>query len=119
MGGVIDIARRAARVDPNGFARRIHAHALRHRKINHPPVVAAAEPGAIVATAADREEETLIAAEVHRRDDIGDVHAARNKEWPLVDHAIVQFAGLLVPRVVSEDQLTAQALLEFSYSCIA
>ena len=55
VGGVIDVARRAASIDPNRSARRIDAHALHHRQVDHQTVVAAAEARAVVAAAADRD----------------------------------------------------------------
>ena len=38
----------------------------------------------------------LLAPEVHRRDDVGDVGAARDQQRPLVDHAVVERARLVV-----------------------
>ena len=59
VGGVIDVARRAAGIDPNGAARRIDAHALHQRQVDHQTVVAAAKAGAVVAAAPDGDEQAL------------------------------------------------------------
>ena len=62
VGGVVDVARRAARLDAHRPVRRIDAHALHHRQIDDQAVVAAAEAGAVVAAAADRDQQALLAA---------------------------------------------------------
>ena len=61
----------------------------------------AAEAGAVVAAAADGEEQAVVAAEVHRRDDVGDVDAARDQPRPLVDHAVVERARRVVVGVAA------------------
>ena len=111
VGGVIDVARRAASIDPNGSACRIYAHAFHHREVDHQSVVATAKAGAIVAAAADRDQQALVAAEVHRGDDVGDVHAARDQARPLVDHAVVKSAGSIVVSITWADESSAKALL--------
>ena len=72
---MIDIARRVASINTNGSARRIHAHALHHREVDHQSVVATAKAWAIVAASTDGDKQALVAAEVYRGDDVGDVHA--------------------------------------------
>ena len=112
VGGVIDVARRAAGIDPYGSACRIHAHALHHREVDHQSVVAAAKAWAVVAAAADGDEQALVAAEVHRGDDVGDVHAARDQARPLVDHAVVKSTGGIVVGITWTDESSAKALLQ-------
>ena len=53
-------------------------------------------PGPVVAAAADRDQQALLAPEVHGRDDVGDVGAARDEPRALVDHAVVELARLVV-----------------------
>src|SRR5262249_51657548 len=108
--GVIDVARRAASIHPNGSRCRIHAYTFHHREVNHQSVGAAAEPGAVVAAAGDRDEEILVAAEVHRGDDVGDVHAARNQPQPLVDHAVVKSTGSVIVSITWTDGSSAKVL---------
>ncbi len=91
--------------------RRVDAHAPHHRQVDHQAVVAAAQAGAVVAAAPDGDEQALVAAEVHRGDDVGDVHAARDQARPLVDHAVVQRAGVIVVGVTWTDESSAKALL--------
>jgi hypothetical protein len=52
---------------------------------------------------------------MHRGHNIRHVCAASDHERPLVDHAIVQTAGVIVTLVVGLDKVTAQARLEFFY----
>jgi len=44
-----------------------------------------------------------VAREVHRRDHIGNVSAARDHEWPLVDHTIVDFPSFILYGMVPSD----------------
>ena len=119
VGGVIDVARRAASINPNGSARRIYAHALHHREVDHQSVVATAKAWAIVAAAPDGDEQALVAAEVHRGDDVGDVHAARNQARPLVDHAVVKSTGGIVVSITWTDESSAKALLKGGHDLIS
>ncbi len=41
-------------------------------------------------------QQIVVAAEIDRGDDVGDVGAARDQQRPLVDHAVVELAGLVV-----------------------
>ncbi len=56
-------------------------------------------------------KQALVAAEVHRGDDVGDVHAARNQARPLVDHAVVKSTGSIVVSITWTDESSAKALL--------
>ena len=64
-----------------------------------------------MAASTDGDKQTLVAAEVHRGDDIGDVHAARNQARPLVDHAVVKSTGCIVVSITWTDEPSAKALL--------
>ena len=112
MRCVIDIAGRAAGLDTNGPSRRIHAHALHHRKIDHESVVATAEARAVVTAATNRQQHAIVASEVHGRDDISHVDAARDKTRTLVDHAVVQRACSIVVGIARLNQSSAKILLK-------
>ena len=58
--------------------------------------------------------ELVVAAEIHRGDDVGDIGAARDQQRPLVDHGVVEFARLVVVRMVAPDNRPAKTLSEFS-----
>ena len=74
--GVVDVAGRAAGRDPHrrgaGSTRR-----RAWRQVDHQPVVDAAEPGAVVAAAADRDPQACSRAQADRGDDVGRVDALR------------------------------------------
>ena len=113
MGGVIDVAGGAAGPTRTVRLRRIDAHALHRRQVDDQSVVDAAEPGSVVAAAANGDGKLVVAAEIHRRDHVGDVGAARDQQRPLVDHAVVELARLVVVGVIAPDQRAAQAACEF------
>jgi hypothetical protein len=108
---MIDIAGRAASINPNGSARRIYAHTPHHREVDDQSVVATAKAWAIVAASADGNKQALVAAEVHRGDNVGDVYAARNQARPLVDHTVVESTGGIVVSITWTDESPAEALL--------
>lgn len=109
MGGVIDVAGRATRLDAHRRGFWIYAHPFHCRKVNHQSVVAAAEARTIVAAAAYSDEQALIAAEIHRRHNIGNIGAAHDKKGPFVDHAVVKHSRFFVARVVAPDEGSMQA----------
>ena len=108
---MIDIAGRTASINPNGSACRIYAHALHHREVDDESVVATPKARAIVAASTDGDKQSLVAAEVHRGDDIGDVHAARNQTRPFVDHPVVKSTGGIVVSIIWTDESSTKALL--------
>ena len=109
---VIDLSGQAARGDPHGLGRRIDPYALHHRKIDNETIIDAAESGSIMAAATNGDGQILLAAEVHSRDHIGRVGAARDQMRPLVDHRVIKLARLIVFGVVAADKRAAQALRE-------
>ena len=110
MRRVVDVPRRAARLDANGAVRRVDPHPFHHRQVDDQPVVDAAQAGAVVAAAADGDEKTVVAAEIHRGDHVGDIDALRDEQRPLVDHAVVERASLVVVRIAPRDQPAAKSL---------
>ena len=99
MRRVVDIARRAARPDPNGAGRRVDPYPFHHRQVDDQPVVDAAEARAVVAAAADGDEKAVVAAEIDRCDHVGNIDALRDQQRPLVDHAVIERARLVIVRV--------------------
>ena len=112
MGGMVDVALRAAGLDAHRAVSGSTRTPFIMRQVDDQPIVATAQPGPVMAAAAHREEQAVVAREVHCRDDIGHVRAARDHAWPLVDHAVVEFAGLHVARIASSNQVATQALLQ-------
>ena len=61
-------------------------------------------PGAVVAAAADGEQQAVVAGEADGRRDVVGVGAARDQRRALVDHRVVDRARLVVVGVVGPDQ---------------
>ena len=119
MRGVIHIALRTTSAHPHRAGCWVHTHAFHHRQIDDQPVVATPQSRSIVAAAAYGNEELIVAAEVHCRDHVGHVRAARDHERSLVDHSVVELARVLVVGVVAPDQRTAKTLAQFGHGFLA
>ena len=104
MGRMVDVALGTAGADPHGAARGIDAHAFHRREVDHEPIIAAAEARAVVAAATHRNKKVVVPAEIHRRDDVGDIEAPRNEQRALVDHGIVELPRVFVGRIAALDQ---------------
>ena len=61
----------------------------------------------------------LVAAEVHRGDDVGDGYAARNQARPLIHHAVVKNSGGIVVNITWTDESSAKALLKGGHDLIS
>src|SRR5690606_23963272 len=79
------------------------------RKIDHQPVIAGGEAWPVVAAAADGDELAAVAAEAHRCDNVGYIRAPGNQRRPLVDHAVVELARLVITGVGRLDQLASES----------
>src|SRR5262249_53929460 len=110
MRGMIEIGGRAAGIDPDGARRRVDPNAAHLREINDQAIVAAAEPGTVVASTADREKELVLAREVDRGNDVGGAGTSRDHPGPLVDHAVVQRTGIVVVLAGRPDAPPGEAL---------
>jgi hypothetical protein len=75
-----------------------------------------AQARSVVAAAADGNQELVVAAEIHRRDHISDIGAARDGQRPLVDHAVVEPARFLVIRMIPCDDCATERLAKFGES---
>ena len=102
-------------LDPHRALGRIDPDPLHHRQIDDQAVVDAAEARPVVAAAADGDEQLVVAAEIHRGHHVGDVRAARDEQRPLVDHAVVKLARLIIVRVVAPDDGATEALVSLAY----
>ena len=119
MSGVIDFTRRAAGTDPDRPVFRIDPDSFHGRQINDQTVFHAAEARAVMATAADGNAQALVAAKIHRRNDIGDIGAAHDEPRPLVDHGVIEFAGSIIVRVVGANDWSAHRRRKCSNVLIA
>jgi len=63
-----------------------------------------------MAAAANRDWKKVIPATIHRSNNVGNIHTPCDEQRPLVDHAIVESASVVIVGVASHDQLTAKRL---------
>src|SRR5215472_11994979 len=110
---MVHVAPDAATLDADGARGRIDADTAHRPEVDDQTVVTHPQASRVVATAADRDREPLLATEVHRGDNVGHVSAACDQARVTVDHAVVHAAGRVVFRIAWSDQLAAQVGLEF------
>src|SRR5215471_8353087 len=96
MSGVVDVAPGAASPDPDGLRFGIDVRVADEREIDDQAVIADPQPASIVPAAPDGNEEVVLAAEIDRLDDVGDISAPRDHGGALVDHAVVDFTCSIV-----------------------
>ena len=82
------------------------------RQIDHQAAIAYRIAGDIMATTTHRYQELMGTGEVNCADDIGDPGAAGDEPWALIDHAVPDFAGLVVVGIAGAEQRAAQTRLE-------
>ena len=105
----VDLAPGAASTGAHGARLRVDLDVLQQRQVDHDAVVDRSETGAVVAAAADGEQQVVVARErdhpchLIRRCGPGD------QCRPLVDHRVVDAARLVVLGVVGADQATPES----------
>ena len=67
-------------------------------------------PGPLCTAAAHGEIESVLAGEVHGSDDVADLLGLQDRQRPLVEHAVVDHARLVVAFVLRGDHSTAHLL---------
>ncbi len=109
----------AAAAHPDRPGAGVDGDVVHPREVDDEAILAQTQASPVVAAAADRREHPLLAAESHSCLDVLHVRAVRDQARPLVDHAVVDLAGLVVARVVRLDQLASQALPERCYTVVS
>lgn len=109
---VVHVAPQRAAARPHRPPLRVHADVPHRRQINHQTVVAHPESGRVVPASTDGHAQLVVAAEIHRGDDIGHVHTASDQTRSTVDHGVVDFASLVVARIARFDESSAQTGLK-------
>src|SRR6478736_2043138 len=100
----VDLAELRAAADTHHPGAGVDLDGVHRREVDDEPVVDAPEPSAVVAAAADRDAEAPLAREGDGGCDVLLVDAVRDPRGMLVDHRVVEGAGLVVPRVVAGDR---------------
>jgi hypothetical protein len=103
-GREVDLAPCAAAADAHGARLRIDLDVAQQREVDHDAVVARPQPGAVVPAAADGERQVVLARESDGPGHVLGPGAARDQRRPLVDHRVVDLAGLVVVGVLRADQ---------------
>lgn len=86
----------------------VHLHAFHGRKVNHHAAVTGAESGDVMAAAAHRDEQIVIAREIDRMDHIGLIGALHNRCRALVYQTIPYPSSLIIAFIIIENKATMQ-----------
>ena len=106
---MVDVAPERTATDLHDPLLRVHANIVHRRKVDYQSAIAHSQPARVMPAAADSHQQFLLAAELHRRYDVGHVGAAGNQSRVPIDHPVVYFASRVVTRISWLDQTSAQA----------
>ena len=110
MRRVVEVAPRRAGIGASRLVPRIDTHGAHLRHVDDQAAVVRPESGPAVPAAAHREVEPVLAGEVHGGDDIADLLGPQDRQRPLVEHAVVDGARLVVALVLRGDHPAAHLL---------
>ncbi len=113
LRGVVDVAEQRA-AEHAGHARgRVDDHPAHGGEVDHHAVVDAAQAGAVVAAAADRDRQPLALRVPDRGHHVRGVGAAGDQRRAAVDHRVVELAALVVVGIARRGDGAAHRELEF------
>src|ERR1700676_974814 len=112
MRGVIHVAPDAAAADTHSVSRGIHLHVLDAGKVDGQGIVPDTEAAGIVAAAADGDAQSAGSPEFDSRDHVRHVHALGDEPRLLVNHPVVDFAGVVVGWAAWLNQFSAKLRAE-------
>ena len=112
MGLAIELAEEHPRLHAHAACARVDVDALHAREIDHEAAVAQRAPADVVAAAAHRDEEVVLAGEPHRGDHVRQPRAARDQPGMLVDAGVPDPPRLLVLGVAGANQPAAERVPE-------
>jgi hypothetical protein len=107
--GVMQVAEQGAPFDAGSAGCRVDPHPVHRGEIDHQAVIDEAQSRAVVAAAADGHDEIVVTREVDRGDDVADGGALGDEGRVLVDHRVVDGAGVVVARIPGLDERAAHA----------
>ena len=108
VGRVVHVAPQAPSLDPHRGVLLVDPDPLQAREVEHEAVVAGAETRTVVRPPAYRQEQLLLAGEIHPRHHVRHVRAPRDQGRAPIDHAVVDLAGGIVGGVARGDELAAK-----------
>ena len=106
---LVEVRERAAGLDPGGASDRVDAHRAQRRQVDQEPAVADGVAGDVVAAAAHRDQQFVLAREVNRADDVGGPGAADDHARPAIDHGVPDRPCRVVAGVTRQVEGAAQA----------
>src|SRR5437763_6969342 len=107
---MIDIAPNGPATDCDGAGARIDSRVFDRREINHETVIANSQAASVVTASANRNEEIVVASEIHALNDVCDIRAPRNQARFLMDHRVVDLASFVVIRVARLNESASEVL---------
>jgi hypothetical protein len=107
---MIDISPNASATCRDGASCGIDSRVFDRREIDHQTVIANSQSACVVTAAANRNEEIVVASEIHALDDVCDIRAPRDQPRFLMDHAVVDLTGFIKICVPRLDDSASEAL---------
>ena len=95
----IDVAPGRAALHPRATTFGVHPHAAHPGQVDHHAALPHGVTGDVVAAAADRDRQAVVAGERHGRHDIGLTARPDDHRRPPVDHRVPDRAGRVVPGI--------------------
>ena len=106
---MVDIGKRGAGPHPGGLLVGIDPDAIHRFEIDHQAMITDGISRDIVASAFDREQQVVLAGEVHRSDYIGRAGTPYDDPGFSVDHVVPDRPSLLVVGLSWEESITAKS----------
>ena len=98
----VELAERDAGLNPRGLLLRVDADGAHRRQVDKEPALANRVAGNVVATAAHRHEQTVVAGKTHRPHHVACTAAAHDRARPAVDHGVPDRPRLVVTGFVRQ-----------------
>ena len=107
---VVEVSPRGPGIGTSGLVPRIDMHGAHLRHVDDEAAVVRPESGPAVHAATHGKVEPMLPGEVHGSDDVADLLGLQDRQRPLVEHAVVYRARLVVALVLRGDHPTAHLL---------
>src|SRR5439155_21324206 len=109
VGCFVEHGPRAAAAGPGRPGVGVDDDRLQRAEVDDDAAVVRAEPGSAVAATAHRQVQPFVAGHADRGSDVGRPRAPHDRSRTLVDHAVVDLAGVVVTGASRRDHLAAYA----------